>query len=552
MKYNRFSILKRLKAYFKIYPCLLIGIGIISVLTTTVSLISPYLYKILIDDVMSQGKLDLLKYVIVSMIGVFIVGTIMSAINTYFNNKLVNRVNLSVKQKLFAKLLSRDIATTYSIDVGNLNMRIEKDGGVISSFLVAQIVSFVCSFLFAIIYLTLMLIISPWLALISVFFIPVAIVFGRYTGKKFNKYRKELWNIGSKNKSFLFDTIQKWREVKSYTLETNLVHDYIEMLKPELGVNLKWMKFYALNNLFYAFKNNFVQNLVLYFVGGLLIIIGNTTIGSLLMFMSYMASLSSNVDTIINSITDFSGNKAVFERLFDLLNEIPKNRKDKNLITPNIKFNNVGFAYSEKSPMVLSDVSFDFEFGKKYLVIGKSGEGKSTLIKLILCLVVPTNGKLLADEIDIDDISQQSVFQSIGTVMQENIFFNLSIKENFKLISPTSNDEDIQRAASLACIDDFIESLPDKYDTVIGERGIKLSGGQKQQLAIARLILHNPQVAILDEATSSLDSVTESKILTNLNEIFKDKTLIVISHKPALQIAFDTKIKIEGTKLCLV
>ena len=133
--------------------------------------------------------------------------------------------------------------------------------------------------------------------------------------------------------------------------------------------------------------------------------------------------------------------------------------------------------------------------------------------------------------------------------MQENQFFNLSIRENLLMIAPEAADEQIDFACKSAEIFDFINSLPNGYDTIIGERGIKLSGGQKQRLAIARLILHNPNIVILDEATSSLDTVTETKILTNLNEIFKNKTLIVISHKPALQISFDEIISVENNML---
>ena len=133
--------------------------------------------------------------------------------------------------------------------------------------------------------------------------------------------------------------------------------------------------------------------------------------------------------------------------------------------------------------------------------------------------------------------------------MQEPSFFNLTIEENLRMFAPNITLEEMDTAAKLACIYDFIQELPDKYNTLIGEKGIKLSGGQKQRLAIARLLIHNPQIAILDEATSSLDSVTETAILTNLNEYFKGRTLIVISHKPALQIDFDEKILVENGKV---
>jgi ATP-binding cassette subfamily B protein/subfamily B ATP-binding cassette protein MsbA len=391
-----------------------------------------------------------------------------------------------------------------------------------------------------------MLLINLWLALASVVFIPIAILFSKYTGKMFNKYNNELWQIGSKNNTFLFDSIQKWREVKANNLQNSLAEEYTEKLKPEIAINIKWMKYFALDGLFYDFKNKFVQSLLLYLLGGLFIIRGQITIGSLLMFMSYMSSLSGKVDAIISSITGFSENKAVFDRIFKILDKQEKDREDIKLTCFNIDLENISFSYGEGLPCVLNNVSINFEYGKKYLIAGKSGEGKSTLIKLLLSLIKPSYGKIQINDIDLDSIKKQNIFKGIGTVMQENQFFNLSIKDNLKLIAPDATDDEIKEASKLALIDEFIESLPEKYDSVIGERGIKLSGGQKQRLAIARMILHKPQVAILDEATSSLDAVTEKQILSNLNDFFKGKTLIVISHKPALEIKFDKKIIVEN------
>ncbi|MPM26519.1 Heterocyst differentiation ATP-binding protein HepA [bioreactor metagenome] len=200
-------------------------------------------------------------------------------------------------------------------------------------------------------------------------------------------------------------------------------------------------------------------------------------------------------------------------------------------------------------PSVLTDVSYTFSRGKKYLIIGKSGEGKSTLIKLILCMIQPNEGVIRLGSKELADIEQHSLFKKMTAVMQENKFFNLSIRENLLMIAPEATEDQINFACQTADIYDYIQTLPNGYDTIIGERGIKLSGGQKQRLAIARLILHNPKIAILDEATSSLDAVSETKILSNLNKIFDNKTLIVISHKPALHIKFDEVISVESNAL---
>lgn len=204
-----------------------------------------------------------------------------------------------------------------------------------------------------------------------------------------------------------------------------------------------------------------------------------------------------------------------------------------------ISLENIKFAYDGMEENVLENFSCEFQNGKKYFIAGKSGEGKSTLIKLLLGILEPQEGLVLFGNIPVTEIDSHSLLENMGAVMQENMFFNLSIRENLELVAPKASEDDLIFALKAACLYDFIEELPQKLDTIIGEQGIKLSGGQKQRLAIARLILHYPQIVILDEATSALDSVVESKIFDNLNEIFKDKTMIVISHKPLINFRAD-------------
>lgn len=549
MKYNRFFIAKRFNKHVKIPVGFVIILQIIAIASMVTSLATPYLYSLLVDEVMTNGNIRLLYFIFPTMIAVFIVGVGLSALSTYILVRYNNTVNLRVKKKLFEKFMGKEIADVQNIDVGWQQNIIEKDSGAVAGFFTGHIGGFFTSFLYLAIYFILMLLISPWLTLVSVVFIPIAILFGRFIGKKFNKYQNELWQIDSANRTFLFETIQKWREVKAQNLEQKLVKEYDEKLQPERRTLLAWMFYLAMNNLFYAFKSRFVQTLLLYFVGGILIILGQVTIGSLLMFMSYMGSFSENVDSIINSITGFVGSKAQYDRLFDIFETEVREKIPISKDKLDIRLHGVNFSYGQNLPNILSDISYNFKYGKKYLIVGKSGEGKSTLIKLILGMIYPDSGKIQLDDTDIRNINQQSYFTRLTAVMQENHFFNLSIRENLLMISPDATAEEIEYACKNARISEFIHTLPEGYDTIIGERGIKLSGGQKQRLAIARLILHNPQIAILDEATSSLDAVSETEILTNLNHLFSGKTLIIISHKPAMQIDFNERIVVENNDL---
>lgn len=545
MKYTRRNIYRHLNENISFSKKLMIIGGLLTLLITAVSLISPYLYKTLVDDVMTAGNIKLLYYVIPAMIGVYLVKVIFTGIRTYVSKKFSYATTLETKNRLMQKFLERDISMAAGKEIGTQSNSLEQDSGAVHTFLSSHIVGFVTSFIVAAIYMALMININVWLGLLSVILLPLTIWFSQIIGNKYNAVNKESYEVKSKTKTHLFDTVQKWREIKTNTLEDQFSAEYDERLEPERKLNNKWMFYYALRDFFYEIKTQFVLKVLIYFVGGLFVISKDITIGDLLMFISFMASMESALDSIMRSKTDFIGQKAVFDRLFEILDEPEPNKGVDCPASATVCLKNVDFAYTEDGGKVLEQVSCKFAHGKKYLLVGKSGEGKSTLIKLLLGLNKAQAGHLLFENIEISEIDSHSLLKNVGTVMQENMFFNLSIRENLQLIAPEASEEDLTSALKAACLYDFVYSLPQKIDTVIGERGVKLSGGQKQRLAIARLILHNPQIIILDEATSALDSIVESEILDNLGEIFNDRTMIVISHKPLVNFKKDATYLVE-------
>lgn len=549
MKYTRRNVYRHLNEKISFSKKLMLIGGLLTLLITAVSLISPYLYKTLVDDVMTAGNIKLLYYVIPAMIGVYLVKVILTGIRTYVNKKFSYATTLETKNRLMQKFLERDISMAAGKEIGTQSNNLEQDSGAVHTFLSSHIVGFVTSFIVAAIYMALMININVWLGLLSVILLPLTIWFSQIIGNKYNAVNKESYEVKSKTKTHLFDTVQKWREIKTNTLEDQFSAEYDERLEPERKLNNKWMFYYALRDFFYEIKTQFVLKVLIYFVGGLFVISKDISIGELLMFISFMASMESALDSIMRSKTDFLGQKAVFDRLFKILDEAEPSKGEDCPEDATICLENVDFAYTEDGGKVLEQVSCEFAHGKKYLLIGKSGEGKSTLIKLLLGLNKPQAGQLLFENTEISEIDSHSLLTNVGTVMQENMFFNLSIRENLQLIAPEASEDDLISALKAACLYDFVDSLPQKIDTVIGERGVKLSGGQKQRLAIARLILHNPQVIILDEATSALDSIVESEILDNLSQIFGDRTMIVISHKPLVNFKKDESYLVENKRI---
>ena len=549
MKYTRKNIYSHINECISLPKGLMFLCGIVTLIITAVSLIQPYLYKILVDDVMVAGNLEKLYVVIPVMLGVYLLKLVLSGFNTYVSKKCSYRTTLETKSRLMQKFLERDLTKATGKEIGTQSNNLEQDSEAVSTFLLSHVVGLITSFLIAIVYMVLMLKINIYLGLLSVILLPLTLWISQIIGEKYNAVNKESYEVKSKTKTHLFDTVQKWREIKTNTLEEQFSHEYDIMLEPERKLNNKWMFYYALRDFFYGVKEELVIKVLIYFVGGLFIITKDISIGELLMFISYMTSMEASLDLVMKSKTDFGGQKAVFERLFKIMDEPERQKGQDYPQNATVYLQNVGFTYDGTERNVLENVSCEFENGKKYLLVGKSGEGKSTLIKLLLGKEQPQCGQILFGEIPADKIDPKNLLKNVGAVMQENMFFNLSIRENLGLIAPNATEEDIINALKAACLFDFVDSLPQKRDTVIGERGVKLSGGQKQRLAIARLILHNPQVVILDEATSALDSIVESEIIDNLGEVFRDKTLIVISHKPLVNFKQDETYLVEDKRI---
>lgn len=539
MKYSRKNIFVRINKSIHIEKKYMFYSAFLIFIMTGISLISPFLYKILVDDVMKGGKLVWLYWLIPSMAAVYFVQVVFSGIKTYCGTKFSNITLLETKRALMSKVVSQDISETEKANVGKQSGNVDKDSSTVYSFVSGHIVNYICSMIIAVVYFVLILLIDPLLSLLSLVLIPLTMWLSAVIGKKYNKIQRRLFDVRAGVRTHLFTTIRQWREIKVNTLEGDMVQKYDEMLEPERAENIVWMRYFALNNVFYAIKNRFVLQVVMYFVGGIFIIKGSITIGGLLMFMSYMGSMSGSLDAVMKSNTDFNGQKAVFDRLFETL-ERPDCEKGCDVPEdPVVSLSNVDFTYTTPDKNVLKNVNCRFEYGKKYLLVGKSGEGKSTLIKLLLGINKATAGEIDISGISIENIDARSLNKNIGVVMQENMFFNLSIRENLELIAPSATESEIWAALRIACIEDFISSLPNGLDTIIGERGIKLSGGQKQRLALARVVLHKPEIVILDEATSAVDTVTENEIFANISRILDEKTLIMISHKPVSSINFD-------------
>ena len=315
-------------------------------------------------------------------------------------------------------------------------------------------------------------------------------------------------------------------------------------------MGIKSIRYWAYSEVFNDFKSNYLTKVFVYIIGAFFVMRKEISVGVLIMFSEYFAMLFSALDGLNSKRVALKTNSLYYERIFETFS-FPEESTDKTDIcdlNDGICIHDLNFSYISGQP-VLKNLNLEIKKGDYIAIVGKTGCGKTTLVKLLMGLYQGNKGEIMYDGIDIEQISKKSMYNLIGMVMQDNFLFNMSIRENLLLANENASEDDLVQACKKANIYDFIMSLPKGFDTEIGERGVKLSGGQKQRISIAAALLRNPQILIFDEATSSLDKPSEDVINDAINDISKDITVIVITHKPATVLRAKKVVVIEDGEI---
>lgn len=543
---ERIRIFKKIYSYFKPIQSLYFILLLLKTASLVLSLITPVLYMFLINDVMINKDLSKLIWIVIGYICVFVLQTLVITFNKLVHNKTFIKFNLKLRLKLLSKLYKMKTEDYEKYSAGDIKNRIENDVGVFEKFLITHMIGYVFSVISAISIIIIMLRINWVLSVFSLIMIPFSFAFAKFMSKKATLVSNDYREKYGMYETFVHSTVQNWKEVKANNLEEKQVLILEEWWKSLSNLFIKNQIYWYINRAFIAFKDFFVTKMNIYFLGGILIISGRLDVALLLTFMNYYEKLFNDISSISNSIVSFKTDKPIIERVIEIL-EYEDLRKHSLIGCINeIRLENVCFNYPQNSHTVLNSINITILKNEHVAIVGRSGCGKSTLVKLVLGLYEPTNGEVLFDGMNIQKLRFR---HKIGVIMQEPYLFNLSIKENLRFAKRTASEEEMDVVCKKANIYKFVQTLPEKYDTVIGEKGVKLSGGQKQRLAIARALLYDPEIIICDESTSSLDSENEKAIVSTIKHMQKEKTIITIAHRYSSIIGADKVFVMEDGKI---
>jgi len=546
--------LLRVYRYFWPYWKLVVGVVFCILVAAGLGLLQPLLIKAIVDDAIPDGHGTMLNGLIFAMVIAAIFQGLVSVLQTYLNVKIGQGVMFDVRNQMYHHLHQMSIRFFTSTKTGDIMSRVNNDVNGLQSVVTDTIASSLNNILISATTLITMFILDWRLALLSLIMLPLFILPTRKVGKMNYQAKKDTQTRVSDLSSLMQETLS----VSGALLVKSFVRQDYEMGRFET-TNRDLMRLQIRQSMigrwFFAFITivSTAGPAFIYWYGGHLVIDQSITLGTVIAFTAYLTRLFGPFAALANIQVNIMGSVALFERLFEYLDmEIEIQEKENPIVLQQvqgrIELQHVTFRYQEERD-VLKDVSFQIEPGQLVALVGPSGSGKTTISNLIPRLYDPSEGRVLVDGYDVRDLQLESLGEQIGMVTQETFLFHTSIRDNLRYGRPDATDEEVIKAAKAAYIHDLIMSLPEGYDTIVGERGHKLSGGEKQRMAIARVILKAPKILILDEATSALDSHSEALIQQALENLMKSRTSLVIAHRLSTILAADKILVLENGRL---
>ena len=492
------------------------------------------------------------KYLVLYFSGYVIVYGVLLIPRLILYNKLQMSFINKVCKDMYNKYQNLPAIAFEKAGVGELINRLSSDPDRVLD-LLNQLVKMILKIIMALIIVVVSFKISIFIGIeITIFAIIMGIISSKYfpviksTQKEIKKESDKLIKRATENLTGI-------REIKALGIKNNMINlinnDIDNYCNKSLKINRYESVYNGLNNIVY-----YVLQFIILLTCGYLFIKGHIVYSVLMMVHTYIWRIDEVAETLSSFGVNYNKVKVSLSRIDEVVNnKIFKDEiyGDINLNNPkgNVTFKNVSFKYTKKENLTLDNLSLNIKTNQKNAIVGRSGNGKTTIFNLLLRYFDVTNGEVLIDGVDIKELSEDSLRKTISCVRQNPFLFNMSIFENFKIVKPNITLKEVKEVCKRAYIDEYIESLPKKYNTIIGEGGINLSGGQKQRLAIARTLLLDTKIILFDEATSALDNESQKYIKMTIDDLTKDHTIIIIAHRLSTIIDADEILVIENGKL---
>jgi ATP-binding cassette subfamily B protein/subfamily B ATP-binding cassette protein MsbA len=516
-------------------------------------LLPPWLVKLIIDDVVGQNQVALLPWLIAGLLASHFGKNVAASLRIRFNNTLEQQVIYDLRSEVFAALQRLSISYFENRSTGEIMSRINNDVEHVERIFIDGIESLLMSSL-TLIGISVILFSLDWkLALLSLLPIPVLIYSASFFTRRVHGFYRQVREATADLNAYLQDALSGIREIMGFNRERHEQDRFNQRSKTYSDSNLRVMKLWSMYSPSMIFVGSLGSVIILWYGTGE-VLRGNLTVGELVAFLGYLALFYVPINQIHSVNHMLQHALAAGERVFEMLDTQPEVVDRPGVEWPTTKLKgdvaarNVSFHYRPDLP-VLRNINFEVAAGERIALVGPSGAGKSTLIKLLMRFYDVTDGAILLDGRDIRDLPLAYVREQIGLVQQEPFLFNGTVKENIVYGNLSANQAQIEEVARVARAHEFIVELPEKYDTWIGERGVKLSVGQKQRISIARVLLKDPPIIIFDEATSNIDTETEMKIREALEELTRGRTTFIIAHRLSTLRHVDRIFVLDGGRL---
>jgi len=530
---HRFGISWFLGAIHK-YRRLLAEVLVASFFLQLFALVSPLFFQVVIDKVLVHRSVSTLEVLVIGLVTISIFEAILGALRTYLFAHTTSRIDVELGARLFRHLVALPIAYFQARRVGDSVARVRELENI-RNFLTSSALTLVIDLFFTIVFLAVMFLYSPTLTVVVLAAFPFYIAISAGATPAFRRRLDEKFQRGAENQAFLVESITGVETLKAMAVEPQMQQRWEEQLAGYVSASFRVLNLGNVASQGVQLISKLVTAAVLFY-GAKIVIDGSLTVGELVAFNILASRVSAPVLRLAQIWQDFHQARLSVQRLGDILNTPPEpaygpGRAALPAIRGDVGFEHVNFRYRIDGPEVLHDISFNVSPGQIIGIAGPSGSGKSTLAKLIQRLYVPESGRVLVDGADLAMVDPAWLRRQVGIVLQENILFNRSIRDNIALADPAAPFPSVVAAATLAGAHEFILELPNGYDCIVGERGSSLSGGQRQRIAIARALITNPRILIFDEATSALDYESERIIQNNMHEIASSRTVFIIAHR---------------------